>query len=240
MDKIDYWFLDTAISELIGFSWIVPDEKYGGLAINRSPLPLSMDEINETLYKLFQNGMLLAIRTDDMINASEAKITLSECYKVFLNKGFAPCHQEIDSALKQEQGETLCYFLTEKGGKLWEDYSRPQWDKYRFHAGNSKTNTLTSSSYEVAVKTIETQHLVDFGGSYHFPIMDTIRWEFFTPWQPTYWKILPCGYEISYQVKCVDTDEIKNESEKLIEERKQAEKWNEKIGNWYSNYYFDE
>jgi hypothetical protein len=237
MDKIDYWFLDTAISELIGFSWIVPDEKYGGLAINRSPLPLSMDEINKTLYNLFQNEMLLAIRPDDMINAMEAKTTRSECYKVFLNKGFAPCHQEIDLALKQEAGKSLSYFLTEKGGELWEYYSYPQWDKYRFWAGNRKRYTLRCSSYQLALKLLKNQHLLDFGCVYIFPVMDTVKWKFCTPWQPTYWKTLPYGYEIRYQVKIVNTNTEENESEEIIEKRQQAEKWNEEIENWYSNYF---
>jgi hypothetical protein len=41
MNKLEYWFLDTAVEEVIGFSWIVPDERYGNLLLENSTARLS-------------------------------------------------------------------------------------------------------------------------------------------------------------------------------------------------------
>lgn len=239
MDKIDYWFLDTAIEELIGFSWIVPDEKYGDLTINRAPLPLSMNEIVEVLHRLFQEENLFAIKADDLFEVYEIN-NLAECHNLLVNKGFIPNRKQIELALKEE--EPLTYFLTKKGGELWESVSYPQWDKYIILRSGSGYQTLSCSNYNLAKKLLEIQHLLDQGGYYYSPVIETIKWETFTPWYPTYWKTLPTGYKVFYEVTHIDidpdVDTIENDSNELIEDRQKAEELFYNVCNcWYTNYF---
>ena len=65
MDKIDYWFLDSTIEDIIGFSWIVPN-KIGEIGINREPLNISISDIAQAMECLFQQGFLLAINPSDL------------------------------------------------------------------------------------------------------------------------------------------------------------------------------
>jgi hypothetical protein len=233
MDRIDYWFLDSAIEEIVGFGWIIPDEKYGNLAINRTPLSLGIDEIADVLHRLFQEEILLAINPTDLHKIN----TQIECDSILSTKGFAPLHKEIKAALKQE--ESLAYFLTKKGGELWESVSHPQWDKYISWLMGDENQILRCGNTNLAKKLLKIEHLLDAGGSFYSPIITTIEWKVFTPWYPNYWKQLTCGYEISYQVNCIDIDdEDENNDCKLIEEKEKAEKFIYDIrNNWYINYF---
>jgi hypothetical protein len=234
MDELDYLFLDTAITEIIGFSWIVPANRHKHEIDIDSSTYLTINEIAESLHRLFQGGNLLAISSSELGKIYTNSNNSFEHNSILSNKGFVPSYLEVNSALKQE--DNLFYFLTDKGGELWESVSHPKWDQYYFSAGNENEHILRCHSRELAAKILEIQHLLDFGRSYHSPIIETVNWNFFSPWQPTYWKKLLSGYEISYQVTSIDVDMIENEDEELIEKRKQAEKWVEETKKWYTNY----
>jgi hypothetical protein len=231
MGNLDYYFLEAAITEIIGFSWIVPDDGNGGAFILDNSTCSTINEIAESLYRLFQEGYLLAIYSSDL---SEVYTDASDSFDadILLSQGFTPSFLQINSALKQE--ENLFYFLTSKGGKLWESVSYPKWDQYYFSAGNGQKHLLQCHSRKLAEELLKIQHLLDFGRSYHVPIIETVKWNFLTPWQPTYWKTLSSGYEINYQVTCIDVDMIENEDKELMERRKQAEKWVKDKKKWYT------
>ena len=234
MDNLDYWFLDAAITEIIGFSWIISDDRHGGEFTIDNLTYLTINEITGSLHRLFQEGDLLAIYSSELGEVYTDSSTSFEANSILLSKGFIPSYLQINSALKQE--ENLFYFLTNKGGELWESVSYPKWNQYYFSAGNEYEHVLQCHSRKLAEKLLEIQHLLDFGRSYHSPRIETVKWNFITPWQPTYWKTLSSGYEINYQVTCIDVDMIENEDEALIEKRRQAEKWVKDIKKWYVNY----
>jgi hypothetical protein len=234
MNKIDYWFLDAALTEIISFNWIVPDNKYGEKLIIDSSISLGITEIAESLNRLFQNGNLLAISPSDLNRVYADSAEEYGTNNTLPSRGFIPSYSQIELALKQE--ENLFYFLTVQGGELWESVSHPKWNQYYFSAGNEYEHILRCHSHKMAEKLLKIQYLVDFGRCYHSPIVETIERTLFTPWQATYWKKFPLGYEINYKVTSIDVDDTEDENDLLTEKRREAEKWVRDTNNWYTNY----
>jgi hypothetical protein len=246
MNKIDYWFLDTAIEEPIGCCWIFPNGPNGTLAINRRPLQLSLSEISEVMYRLFQEEKLLAIRPNHLneirkiCHQNQIKIT----NKIFAKTSFIPSYEEIKRALQQLNDgyfieNNFSYFLTEKGGELWEFLSKPKWKQYISGGIGEFDSILYCSSRETLEKYMQNHNFFNYygDGNMQEPILETATWKTMIPWLATYWKTLPCGYELNYQVKTIKIDEKFVSSQEFIERERKVTNWKNEIHNWYTNYY---
>ncbi|MEG4322318.1 MULTISPECIES: hypothetical protein [unclassified Microcoleus] len=218
MNKFEYWFLDTAVTEVVGFSWIVPDDRYGDLAINRAPLNLTVAEITDLLHCLFQTGDLLAT-------------TPSDFDEYGFNRGFIPSKSEIESAIHQRIN--LFYFLTSQGGEKWECVSHPNWNLYM----TGCDGFLGCADRKLLEAYLALYHLIDHGNTRAYIIPGTESWKILTPWQATYWKTLPIGYEVRYESRSVEFDESAKRDPKLIEREKKANNWYSSTRIWYTNYF---
>ncbi|NJK66885.1 MAG: hypothetical protein HC941_10350 [Microcoleus sp. SU_5_3] len=197
---------------------MVPDEQYGDLAINRAPINLTVAEITDVLHGLFLKGDLLAITSSDL-----------DEYGV--NRGFIPSKSEIELAIHQKIN--LFYFLTIQGGEKWESFSQPNWSLYWTGYGNF----LGSADRKLLETYLALYHLIDHGNTRACIIPGTELWEILTPWQPTYWKTLPIGYQVRYESRSVEFDESAKRAPKLIEREKQAKNWYYSTRIWYANYF---
>ena len=262
MNKLDYWFLDLAIEIPAPFSLIIPYHRSGVLDIYRTPLDLTLDQIIEAMHRLFQDGYLLAITP---MNLRSLDIPLINNLSV---KGFIPSRRAIEAAFQQEENScteedlyqefrdgNLFYFLTKKGGALWETLSKPKWNQF-FRRGSFEwefipksiqnqslylnSNTIWCSDRDIGTQIIKIEHLLDYPEYVPYPIAGTEKWETITPWYPTYWKTLSSGCVVSYQVECIELDknvEYLNESQDFINQRRNAREWYKNITSWYTNYY---
>jgi hypothetical protein len=239
MDKIDYWFLDTAVEELIGFSWIVPYKNYG-LSINRRPLDLNINEITKAIHHLIKKELLAVITSVDREKLSK------ECHEknsylttdLLIAKSFIPSQEQIRLALNKQ--EHFFYFLTKQGGKEWESVSFPKWNQYHYYYTEEDESIIYCTDLSLAREIMQIEHLLDFNGCHIEPILATERWEIETPWYPTYWKRLPFVYIERHQVKCTYFDEgIENinEAQEIIDKREQARKWYNSMNHWHTNYF---
>jgi hypothetical protein len=262
MKKTDYWFLDLAIEIPTSFSLIIPYDRSEVLDIYRTPLDLTLDQIIETMHRLFQDGYLLAITPMNLSSLDTPLISNLSA------KGFTPSRRLIKSAFQQE--ENLCteedlyqefrdgdlfYFLTEKGGKLWETVSKPKWNQF-FRRGSLEwefmpkfiqnqsphlnNDTIWCADRDIGTQIIKIEHLLDYPEYVPYPIVGTEKWETITPWHPTYWKTLSSGFAVNYQVEYIELDqnvEYLNESQDFINQRKNAREWYKNIAGWYKNYY---
>ena len=264
MNLIDYWFLNTAIVIPTSFNWIIPYEEYEVSDVYHTPFNLTTNQIVEVMYRLFKDGILLAITSTDL------KSLDSELIDNLLTKCFIPSRKEIKTTLEREEEllgdvnleleyreEELLYFVTQKGGQLWEFWSKPKWNQFfrrcilnwESVSENLWNNSIPPygsifccANQEFGEKIISIEPLLDYPDFIPYPIKGSVTWGKFTPWHPTYWKTLPCGYVVSYQVELVKIDkntEQSNESPELIEQKKQAREWYKNITNWYKNYYND-
>lgn len=264
MNKIDYWFIDSAIGIPQTFHGIIPYDRDFRAHRDRTPGILTTNQIVEVMYHLFQDGLLSAITpTDYQLLDSEHINNLSA-------KSFSPSRQEIKAALYREENlsgdssfepefeeDDLIYFVTKQGGELWESVSQPKWNQY-FRRNNNeweflsteiwdlyisrKSRIICGADREIIKKIISIEHLLKYPQFIRYPIAiaGTEIWQTFTPWYPVYWKTLPCGYLVSYQVELVEVDEkieSANESPELIEQIQQAEEWFWDITDWWRDYY---
>ncbi len=215
MDKLEYWFLDSAVEMRIGFSWVVPDSQYR-LAINRAPLPLTVPEMGRVLEGLFQKGDLLAITPSDENNLS-------------FHQAFVPSSAQILAAL--EEKSNLSYFLTPQGGKRWESVSKPDWKQYG--RGTEPLEPpdvceLICQDRQLIERYLQLHHLI-YGTTYYEKklcacvIPGTEIWDKLTPWKPTYWKTLPFAYRVSYQIELVSLNE--EQKQELIPQEREAGQW---------------
>jgi len=224
MNKFEYWFLDTAVEMIIGVSWIIPDQQYGLLGINRAPLNLSITEIAHILYSLFQQGDLLAFGPSDTDDFD-------------LIEKFAPSLSEIEDAL--EEKFPLAYFLTPQGGEKWESVSKPKWEQYYIWTQGFDVideGQLICANREIAEKLLASSHLFSYGNCRNYIIPGTQVWEILTPWTATYWKTLPIGYYVCYQKRTVEIDENQLSFE-LKERETKAEEERRFLRKWYTDYF---
>ncbi|NET91536.1 MAG: hypothetical protein F6K45_26255 [Kamptonema sp. SIO1D9] len=262
MNKVDYWFLDTAIGIPISFDWIIPYEEYEIYDLARTPFDLTTKQIVEVMDRLFQDELILAITHQDLHSLN---IPLIEN---LLTKGFRPSFVEIEAELERKENlfgfdlspkieQDLYYFLTPKGGELWESVSHPKWEQY-FHRGHpieslpkhyfreSNDNTtncvLWCTNREIGTKFVEIEEFLEAPASeYNFSCINNSQiWEKITPWHPTYWKTLSSGYVVTYQVQRTKIEgniESSQENKELVEKREQAKLWYRTITKWYTSYY---
>ena len=258
MRKVDFWFLNLAVLSPISFLTIMPSDQCIVPDPDLSPFDLSTNQIIDFLFNLFQDGLLLAITPADLNSLK------SQLINELLTKAFIPSRKEMKEALDRENfvevnsynefdDKELYYFLTEKGAKKWESVANPKWNQFfrrcilnwESVSENLWNNLIPPhrrifccANQKFGEKIISIEHLIDYPEFIYYPIKNSIIWEKFTPWHPTYWKTLLCGYAVSYQFELVEVNkniEQSDESPELIKQKKQARKWFKNISNWYEN-----
>lgn len=219
---------------------------------------MTTNQIVDILFRLFQDGYLLAITSTDLYS-----LDISLLSKL-LTRAFIPSHKQIRGALERDNfknekvhgefhDEELYFFLTKKGGETWEYLFKPKWNQYfrrsildwEFISENIQNNSIPSNGSIICCadqkfgeKIIAIEHLLNCEQLIVYPIEESIMWEKFSPWHPVYWKTLACGYVVSYQALLVEVDknaENITELKELTEEVYKAREWYMDTVNWYAN-----
>jgi hypothetical protein len=239
--KIDYWFLNLASSHPAYLRMIMPDDhpSMSKKCINLRTPRINTKEVIDSLNRLFQEGLLLAIKHslyEALYAASWSEPSLDELIPL----GFIPSADEIQREFIYEEPsppeeEALSIFLTHQGGKLWELIFQPEWNKYFARGGDGVVHKLYCVNPDIGRKLIEMSHLLSYDdeSSCHL-ISGTEMWEEITPWRVNNWKILPVGYCVSYQTERI----VVNKSQELIQERKKAHDFLMDVWRWYNKDYY--
>jgi hypothetical protein len=121
----------------------------------------------------------------------------------------------------------IYYGLTALGGAKWETLSKPQWRLY-IDSGISNGNLTvrTSSRRNVQIEIATLPYIWQEAA-----IPNTAEWELLTPWQATYWKMLPRGWQLKCQT--IESDDPNNILLSSMPYRLRALK--DKFWNWYTN-----
>jgi hypothetical protein len=243
MNKIHYWLMDKAntypyFMALIHYD--VTDHSDIPTVIASIRSHLTTEVITDIFRDLFSNNYLLGIKSSDLeeielgyIN-SPNKPPLEE----LILKGFRPSDREIKNALNREQkeGDELYYFLTSKGGCLWESIFKPKWNQYlqRRTSYDNRFSLIYCADLNIGEKLLLVDDLRELDRNDNDIIQsipETKKWESFSPWQVVYWKVLPVGYVISYESERIENT---NQAEELLEEIEKAHEWLIDICNWYT------
>ncbi len=198
MDNAAYWLLTSVVELKYPISILVSENIE--LHFNRESHGLHHQELMSLLNKLFQHNYLSAC------------VQGSSC-------DFTPTTEQVAAALRGEA--SLYYGLTLKGGALWEDLSKPQWDLYIVESRDGEgTVEIASANRDLVEECLSLE--IDRGYQVD---TKTAKWSTQIPWQATYWKLLDKGYVVSLRYE-LDSCATVEKSTRLLS-------WESKVNAWY-------
>ena len=177
----EYWLLEAVVTAKIPLCWL----DWEGLEeiLNQQGHGLSRPDLVRTLARLFDSGLIEAHKEEDASYALTAK--------------------QIEDALNETQsrgiGNYHVYGLTLQGGAQWEEFSAPDWNRFI-----DASTTFDSDEKQIGrVECLHKQHLEAYlQGLHHMNKSireETMRWKELRPWQATYWKEFPSGWQVTYE-----------------------------------------
>lgn len=97
----------------------------------------------------------------------------------------------------------LTYWLTPSGAEAWEQFARPDWDRYIDESYPSedssgrprKTGLVTSARRECVEDFLRQAHHLGFVVDH-----DTVHWTEIRPFEVRYWKSLPVGHQAEFAI----------------------------------------
>jgi hypothetical protein len=180
LDKAHYALLN-AVSLDVWAAYLLAGEAPMEAIMNMPSHGLPEDELTEHFFRLWTAGLI-------------------ECS---IEESGPPVAPDFEIARQQFEHtrdwppmgkRALIYRLSGAGGRLWEHFASPDWNKFfRTDSPHSKEWSLASSNRYLV-------ELLQKCRRYHPPpIEGTDRWTTHQPWNATYWKTLPIGYEFAFR-----------------------------------------
>ncbi len=212
MDFEELWLLEAVIGAHPPWSgwipfWALPDDdpdetsgSFGNHAqLNFPAHHFSLETLVDALSRLFANGEIVATHLG--YRRSQA------------SRLFVPTRDQIVSGLTRGTKQPwLCYTLTEKGMRWWEEYADPNWNFHRQQTGvrgfggDAGLVSTVAASVDVAQRWIEYLH-----------DSDRIHWEratyqFVRPWKVYPFKTLPSGVHVLVPTSRKDAGEASTDA----------------------------
>jgi len=185
IEKADFALLN-AVSEDEWLAYLLAGDASTEDIMNKPSHGLSPDELSRHFFALWNAGLI-------------------ECSAASSGDHVAPDLQRSRNQFVRSENwrpsDDLCliYRLSQSGGDTWEQFARPDWNKYLVSSEDDQNPhewTLTGTNRDLV------QHWRDLGSNidvgFPFPLAGTERWELLQPWQATYWKTLPIAYRLKF------------------------------------------
>jgi len=207
MNDGELWILDSLVEGGYPLFWLISENLE--MVFNRDGHNLTYPNLVKTLFKLFSQGDLQAIKGNNFD----------------LDKIFLPTIDDIEKGLHHQSDFEFVFRLTHLGGKKWETYTQPDWKRYidaGYYTEPNIAKIITSDKQNLE-KYVAIQHLF----WKNTIIENSFQRQILTPWHATYWKILPIGYEVTFSYAVVE--ELDTPKEDIP---KQAQEWYDYMINW--------
>jgi hypothetical protein len=193
--------------------WVLAHDNLAEIVNRRKGHELAHTTLVETLHTAYYSGWIDArlYKNDDWEHQHPIDIELNP-----LN---------IEKGLMHELN--IYYGLSASGGAEWETLSKPKWRLYIDSGISHGDLTVRTSSRRNAQLEIATLPYI----WQEVAIPNTAEWQLLTPWQATYWKTLPRGWQLKCQT--IESDDPNNIFLSDMPCRLRALK--DKFWNWYTN-----
>jgi hypothetical protein len=176
----EYWLLETVVE--LGVDLSALTKPHLGESLNKQPHGLSRDQLLADLSRLFAEKLIVAKTADD--------------------RPFTPTPGQIVEALDRTSDDMMrgtWYFLTPKGGAVWEAFAHPEWTRYVEIYPSSDDNCLTEFRCLSLPYLQCFFHAMELQGPGTGP--DTkkqlvLEWDQLEPWDATYWKRFPRAHRL--------------------------------------------
>lgn len=178
MEAAEYWILEAVIDGMYLLSALREDLVEE--AFNRRGHGLNRIQLVDTLDAMFSRGEIIAEREVDR--------------QMGTGEQFTPTRNEIAELLAKPQ--RVRYGMTDFGAVLWEEISQPDWNRYAY-------GELSLWDYVSMTESCNERLLHEYlsRGDLKRWIVSEVSWKTLQNYQATYWKLLPIGYQINFQVK---------------------------------------
>ena len=190
----EYWLLENVVEDAFAICALIRREsKFFG----RKWHGLTRPSLVESLHRLLASGLIYAK------NEATGFISTSEEIERALNepksRGYAPFDKKKPTS----------YGLTQEGGAQWEAFAAPDWQKY-IEAGFHLPADSEHRMWEVICADKERIGFYYKSFCFHRQIevsLESIEWDYITPWQATYWKQLEGAYRLRFYYRDTREDE---------------------------------
>jgi hypothetical protein len=205
-NRAKFWLLDLVCKGAFPIHILVNNELE--LVVNRSVgHGLSSTELVDILWMLFEEKLLIAQIYED-----------PDDYPVEIT----PTQKDIENALAGKLD--LHYGLTSLGGEQWESFFEPNWNWYVSGWLRREEVSFSGSDRQIVEQYLPSLRY----SSQQEVIVGSEVWESLIPWQATYWKTLPSGWQVTCKTR--ETDEYLG---KIMPP--EYREWLDQIYNWYTN-----
>ena len=185
IEQPDFALLN-AVSEDEWAAYLLAGDVSTEYIMNKPSHGLSPDELSRHFFKLWSAGL---IECSAAPSGDQVAPDLQRAKEQFVRTENWPPSDDF----------CLIYRLSQSGGDTWEQFARPNWNKYLVTSEGDKNLhewTLTGTNRELV------QYWRDLGSNFDAgfpaPLAGTEKWELLQPWQATYWKSLPIGYRLKF------------------------------------------
>lgn len=171
ISKEHWWILNSVLEVKYPLDCLADAPELLERNFNRDGHGLSRDQLRGVLGDLFGNGLLKAIAEHDEVE---------------------PTSELIENGLSANA--IVYYCLTPAGGAVWEDLAHASWNCYLQVEGGDEPNLerLASSNQDLCKRYYRSAN--------HAQSVDEPPITMIAPWNATYWKSLPVGYVMEFEL----------------------------------------
>jgi hypothetical protein len=187
----------------------------------------------EEIFGVRSHGLEHAALIDALLSLFTADYMRAKWIHGGLSETFLPTYEQLNADLlgsseseRDRRKDAILYFASATGGKLWEAYSNPDWDRYVYVSYGKDEYELISRSLPEIERYIEMIRWSDGA----CVISDSMRSATIKPWQATYWKKLPDAHHVTFRA------EEKGQFHLPQEWPPQLQKWWQEDPRWYTRW----
>ena len=216
----EYWLLETVVEHEFEVCALIDSNLE--LFWNKKGHGLTRASLVETFYQLLSSGLIYAnsemggsISTKEQIELALEQRVPWDTHHVFISPDgdieTVPDESKSPRAEPVDVRKITSYRLTQEGGAQWEAFAAPDWQKY---IARSVQREDEEGEYERWELTCGDKNWLEaymesmcFYGQVEV-ILESVEWDYVTPWQATYWKQLEGGH----RVRCRRRDKSEQEN----------------------------
>ena len=223
----EYWLLETVVEHEFEVCALVDSSLESFL--DKKGHGLTRASLVETFHRLLSSGLIYAkSEMNGSISTKEQiELALEERVPWDTHHVFIPTDGDIEIAADESKPartepvdvrKITSYGLTQKGGAQWEAFAAPDWEKYIAESFQPEDAEGEYEMWELICGDKNWRYadkdcldppqnwLEEYIESMCFynqkeVILESVEWDYVTPWQATYWKRLSGGDRVRFRCR---------------------------------------
>ena len=228
----EYWLLETVVESELEVCALLDSELESFLG--KKGHGLTRASLVEMLHRLLSSGLIYAknektgfISTKEHIERALEERVPWDTHHVFMTPDgdieITPDESKPPRTEPVDVRKITYYGLTQEGGAQWEAFAAPDWEKYIARSFQTDEDEYEmwelicgDKNWRFADKDCldpRQNWLEEYIESMCFysekkVILESVEWDYVTPWEATYWKQLEGGHRVRF--RCRDSSEGEN------------------------------